>query len=151
MPIREATLDDLDPVMELMYMFYTEDSHFSKFEFDAEQLALTIIRGIESSQSLTLVAFSGDRLAGCLCAHAKKYPHSNSLQVIEEVFYIHPEFRGTIYGGALIKRLTAWGTSLGADVYFNARAQVNLMGLWRMLKAFGFRRLGFISVRLARK
>jgi GNAT superfamily N-acetyltransferase len=140
--IREATLDDLEPLMELVKEFHyaANAKRDALFEDSVRGWAQWIVSCVEDDNKLCLVAEKGDSLVGFLTAfHGPAFWNGNVTLAAETVLWVSESDRGQGSGGSLLDRFVSWARDKNVNLV-SAGANVNLgvKQVSKLLRSRGF-------------
>jgi len=143
--LREATLDDLDQLVELGRRMVGESPRFSLLEFDAQRLAAMLRAAIASPDAFTWVCDIDSQVVGCLFAVLTPHWMSSDLTACDLALFMLPEHRGTLAPARLLNAYAAWARASGAKHrLLGVMTGVNTDETVRLCERLGWRRAGVV-------
>ncbi|MDQ7835629.1 MAG: GNAT family N-acetyltransferase [Humidesulfovibrio sp.] len=110
--IREARTSDLDALVELLGMLFSLEADFA---VDARRQRDGLLQMLEGAKNrLVLVADTAGVVVGMATAQVVVSTAEGGPSLLVEDVVVRPESRGLGIGRALLTRIEAWGTRLGA-------------------------------------
>jgi L-amino acid N-acyltransferase YncA len=148
MSIEKMTLDDVDSIMENIYPAYFAEAIYNKLTPSLDNARITVADYVNR---WSYVAKEDGKVVGIAVADAS-HTFYEELEFDVNMFYVHPDYRGTGIARALRDKLIEEHNRIGAKVMYSAclsgvsenNEQVYL-NLWA--KA-GFVRLGAVMIRI---
>lgn len=119
--IREATLDDLEPLMELVKEFHyaTNRKKYASFEDSVQGWLQWVSKCILEPGPLCLVAESEGKAVGFLLGFPSQMYWNPAVKVfLETAMWVTPDFRSMGLGGKLVDEMVAHAKRLGIDIVF---------------------------------
>jgi len=116
MEYREATVEDMMGILRLLVEMHAETIYGGDpdFKFDAKKMAMYVMRFINNPEYLAEIAVKGDNIVGIILGDFGTMIFGNGRQAREKLLYVHKDYRGTITGPRLMKRLISWAKSISA-------------------------------------
>lgn len=141
--LREATIEDLDRLIEVGRAMHEESPRFRELTFDPERLARTLQMAIESPDAFTWVDERGGEVAGGLFAILTPHWFSPDLTSCDLGLFMLPEHRGTLAPARLLNAYATWARSRGAKhILFGVMTGVHVEETVRLCERLGWRRAG---------
>lgn len=117
MEIRKAELGDLDDLMQLAVLFYSEDTRFRGMLFDPYRAALSFTTVINRPEKHCLFVIEvNDELAGFFLGDLHQSDFSSDQEAWERYLYIAPDHRGKGYSKPLIGSFVNWAKANDAKI-----------------------------------
>lgn len=121
--IREATMDDVDAIVEMAQRFYPE-SPYPHFYGDmpvsqAAGLVIVTLQGMTEygiKPGVMLVADDNGKLAGMVCMHIDAATFTPAVIASEIVWWVEPEYRSGTTAVRILKAAEAAAKERGATV-----------------------------------
>ena len=104
--IRPATEADLPYLIMLANVMLAESS-FASVPFDAEALALTVIRLLDDQQFVMLAEKDG-QIVGAMLGIATPFAFSYAMMAQDVALFVHPDARGRLISVRLIRAFEEW-------------------------------------------
>lgn len=143
--IREATVHDVDRLVELGACMHRESERFSVLEFDAARLAATLRLSIGTQHAFTWVAEQGGVVVGGMFAMLTPHWFSPDLTSCDLALFMLPEHRGTMAPARLLNAYAAWAHERGAKhILFGVMTGVHVDETVRLCERLGWRRAGVV-------
>ena len=111
---REASIFEAGAITDLVKEFHAESWQRS-IEFDWDMMCEWVRDRVDCDGSLVLGCWSGSDLAGAIIGLTTTYPYSNTLVAGDYIWYVRPEYRGTLIGFRLMKMFEEWARGVGAS------------------------------------
>ena len=113
---REASIFEAGAITDLVEEFHAESWQGGiAVDFDWDKTCAWIGDRVDCDESLVLGCWSGSDLAGSIIGFTITYPHSNTLAAGDYIWYVRPEYRGTLIGFRLMKMFEEWARGVGAS------------------------------------
>lgn len=124
MNVREATLDDLGPAVQLLVESYSTTEYSEAIKPHYDSIAGHLIAMMANPFALVLVATKDDgEHVGVVGALAHQMWLNRSHVIAQELFwYVQPDHRKTKAGKRLMAGLEDWANNIGADAIAVAAA-----------------------------
>jgi GNAT superfamily N-acetyltransferase len=137
MKVRRADLGDVGGLVELGRLMCEESPVFSKYTPDWKKQYKTFGEMVLHPGYLVLVA---DDMSAMLIAHASEMLWFTDKIVVEDLFFVKREFRGTSRAVKLLMELTAWAKEQGAvEIQIGISTEVNVERTIGFYEKMGFR------------
>jgi GNAT superfamily N-acetyltransferase len=135
--VREATEDDLIPLMIMAKAFHKESPYKDMLPWDNKKVEQTIRSGIANENTCVFVLEDGGELVGMLGAVYTEAFFSAAKVAAELSWWVDPEYRGRKESVGLVKAYENWAKSKGVKA-------VNMMDL-TLLNELGplYEKLGY--------
>ena len=104
--IRPATEADIPYLIMLASVMHAESS-FASVPFDAEVLALTVIRLLDDQQFVMLAEIDG-RIVGAMLGAATPFAFSHAMMAQDVALFVHPGARGRLVSVRLVHAFEDW-------------------------------------------
>ena len=111
--IRQATLEDVDRVVEMGGRFAAETAYKDFISVDPERLQEMVTRLIESDGAVIFVSGSDATLTGMIGIVIYEHMWSGEPTAFELVWWVEPEARGD--GVRLLRAAEAWAREKGIE------------------------------------
>lgn len=151
MQIRPATPEDTAPILELGRVLHAE-SVFRDYPLDAARVEAAIAQVLSHpGQACLLLAINHlGAIVGMLAVRMGNLFYFDKLVAQEQMFYVHPEWRGSSAAVKLLIACRQWAINRGAsEVMVSVNSGVSLEALPRLMERLHFRQVGVsFSLRL---
>lgn len=149
MEIRNATIDDVDALVELGEMMHAESPRFRTLTYDPVKVAGVVQYLLHDPAAQVLVAEHEAQIVGMLAGIIVEHFFGPDCYATDYVFYVHPAYRGTSAAPRLYR---AWEELLKADgrvkeVSLGISTEIHPERTRRFYEHLGFRETGAIMVR----
>jgi len=144
MQIREATIDDAQRILELGRILHAE-SYYSDYSLDQSRAkaAINDILAYPKQASLLLAENNQGVIIGMLAVRMGTMFYFNRPVAQEQMFYVHPEWRGSSAAIKLIMAFRQWSMNRGAnEIMISINAGIGLEQLPRLMQRLGFSHVG---------
>lgn len=101
--------EDIDGLVPLMELFIKE-SMYRDLETDKEDIYNTLLYFLNDTNTFFSMCKVEDKYVGCIVGRCAKLPFSKQWQASELIWYVLPEFRGTVIGWSLYNDFYDWAT-----------------------------------------
>ncbi|HEX7011596.1 MAG TPA: GNAT family N-acetyltransferase [Steroidobacteraceae bacterium] len=149
MEIRNATINDIDALVELGEMMHAESPRYRTLTYDPVKVAGIAQHLICDPAAQVLVAEQGGQLVGMLAGMVVQHYFGHDYYATDYVFFVRPEHRGSSAAPRLYR---AWEELLKADgrakeIALGISTEVDLERTWSFYKRLGFHGSGAIMVK----
>jgi len=116
MSIREVTLTDLetpgclDSLVHLGKLIYKR-SGYRGIEFDPNNLRSEIYEAVVDPDTLILISERDNKIIGGMIATISTIYFSKAKQSMDDIVFIHPDYKNTLDGPRLISKYVKWAKS----------------------------------------
>ncbi len=144
MHIRQANSGDIPAILELGRTLHGE-SHFRAYPLDTDRVAAAIgeILGAFGNTCLLLAESANGELAGMLSARIANLFYFDRLVAQEQMFYVHPAWRGSSAATKLIMAGRRWAANRGASEFMvSLNGGIGLEAMPRLMERLGFTHVG---------
>ncbi|AKR54323.1 hypothetical protein XM25_00580 [Devosia sp. H5989] len=118
-------------------------------DFDEAVVRRSVFRSLTTADPTVFVADHGSGLAGMLVASIQGFYFMGGVWTSADIFYVHPDFRGTRAAALLLAEFNTWSDNLGAKVNFGGNAnKLNSDRTARFQRRFGYQQAGLSMMRL---
>ncbi len=149
--IRHATSEDMPKILDLGRVLHME-SAFRDYPLDANRVreAIGQVLGNPGLACLLLAVNRDGAVAGMLAARMGNLFYFDKQVAQEQMFYVHPAWRGTSAAIKLLIACRKWARNRGADEFIvSINSGVGIEKLPRLMKRLHFNQLGMsFSLRL---
>lgn len=144
MHIRQAIPEDIPAILELGRSLHAE-SHYRAYPLDTHRV-VTAIREILSTSGRTCLFLAENakgELAGMLSARIANLFYFDRLVAQEQMFYVHPEWRGSSAATKLLMAGRRWAANRGASEFMvSVNGGIGLEAMPRLMRRLGFTHVG---------
>lgn len=149
MEIRNATIDDVDALVELGEMMHAESPRYRALTYDPVKVAGIALHLIYDPAAQVLVAEQDGQLIGMLAGMIVEHFFGDDCYATDYVFFVRPEHRGSSAAPRLYR---AWEELLKADgrvkeVSLGISTEIHPEHTRRFYARLGFRETGAIMVK----
>lgn len=143
--IRPACASDIPRMVELGRAMHGESPVFRRLAFDAQRLAGTIGRAIDSDSGFAFVSEHDGMVVGGFLAMVTPHWFSSDLVACDLALFIDPEYRGGMAAVRLISAYVDWAKSRGAAlIQIGVMTGVNVDKTEALLHRLGWHRSGLV-------
>lgn len=138
--IRLATSNDVPALLVLARRMYEESQFTAWCGFSEDSVTRHIDRLFKDADSTFLVDERDGRIAGFITGHVRPvfFDH-NTIQGIEDNWYVAPAYRRTSSGIRLLQVFLGWAKQSGAvSMLLSDRAFIESRNVARIMEKFGF-------------
>jgi L-amino acid N-acyltransferase YncA len=148
MEITKMTLEDVDGIIENIYPAYFAEAIYNKLTPSLDNARITVADYVNR---WSYVAKEDGKVVGLAVADAQKSFYEE-LEFDINMFYVHPDYRGTGVARALRDILVSESDRIGAKVMYTGclsgvseNNEQTYLNLWAKV---GFTRLGAVMIRI---
>lgn len=118
--IREATLTDIQSVIQLGWLMHDEAPNYARMTFAPDKVEKIVSALVQAENGLVLVAEDGDKVIGGVVAEVCEHWGHTELMAFEYVVYVKPEYRHCMLGVNLIRQYFKWARDRGVKPGFTS-------------------------------
>ena len=142
--IREATLNDLDRLVELGTHMHAE-SRYSIFDFDPVKLRRYIQTFIEHDHGMIFVCEKNEVIVGGVMGWIEEQYFGHDKLLCDLALFVEPDKRGAMAGALLIKRFLEYGKEQGvAQIILTNSSGVDKERVAQLYAKLGMEHVGFV-------
>lgn len=149
MHVRLVEFTDSDQIVKLGRLYVEEAAELlPHIEFSEEKIRQTVIASLECAHPTIFVAEHKGRVIGMMVATIQSFYFMAGVFVQADIFYVHPDYRGTRAAALLIVELKTWADLIDAKVTIGGNAnKLNSDRTARLYERFGFQQAGLSLLR----
>lgn len=149
MHVRLVEERDEDEIVRLASCYVQEAAEvLPHIEFDEQVVRNTVFRSLTTAEPTIFVAEGKGQLLGMMVASIQGFYFMSGVFVQSDIFYVHPDYRGTRAAALLLVELKTWADQLGAKVTVGGNAnKLNTDRTARLYERFGFQQAGLTLLR----
>lgn len=149
MRVRLVEFTDSDQIVKLGCLYVEEIAGIMPHvEFSEQKIRQTVIDSLVSAHPTIFVAEHKGRLVGMMAASIQPFYFMAGHFVQADIFYVHPQSRGSRAATLLLAELNSWADQIGAKVTIGGNAnKLNTDRTARFYERFGYQPAGLSLLR----
>lgn len=145
MNAREATLNDLESLLELAEAMHAESRYAKRYPFNVEIVAKMLRMAMAEPAWCLWVVERDDQVIAAFMGAVTSQWFSSAKVAQDLALFVRKEDRGSMIGPALIARFARWAKEQGAvDVEIGVNTGISTERTGRLLQARGFNPVGHL-------
>lgn len=147
--VRLVETTDSDQIVALGRLYIDEVADLlPHVEFNEQKIRQTVTDSVSSAHPTIFVAERDGRIVGMMVASIQTFYFMSGHFVQADIFYVHPDCRGTRAAALLLAELQTWADEIGAKVTIGGNAnKLNTDRTTRLFERFGFQQAGLSLLR----
>ena len=149
MRVRLVEFTDADRIVKLSKLYAEEVADLlPHIEFDESKVRQTVTDAVISAHPTIYVAETDKGIIGMMVASIHGFYFMSGHFVQADIFYVHPDYRGTRAAALLLAELNIWADKIGAKVAIGGNAnKLNTDRTARLYERFGYQQAGLSLMR----
>ena len=149
MHVRLVEFTDSDQIVKLSRLYVEEVAELlPHIEFSEQHVRQTVINSVLEAHPTIYVAEHKGRVIGMMVASIQTFYFMSGHFVQADIFYVHPDYRGTRAAALLLVELNSWADLIGAKVTLGGNAnKLNTDRTARLYERFGYQQAGLTLLR----